>query len=509
MEYVVTAEEMRKCDTNTIEKFHVPSLVLMERAALAVYDVINEYHQSEKKVLIVAGTGNNGADGIAVGRLLAQSGFYVTFFLVGKEEKFSEAMQAQLKIIRAYGYSVCTSYPDEEYDIIVDALFGIGLSRDVQGNCLEAIRCMNQAKGWKISVDMPSGIHTDTGAVLGEAIKADVTVTFAYRKLGQILYPGCGYAGKLIVKQIGITEEGFLGQRPQVCCFSDNETDFVPERLPYGNKGTFGKVLIVAGSDRMSGACLLSAEAAFRSGCGMVRVLTDGVNREIVATKLPEALLDAYQNEEQMLSLLQEGCAWADCILVGPGCGTADATVKKIQFLLSSTEKPLVIDADGLNVISENLTLYNLLKETIIEKNRTIILTPHLGEFSKLCKKSIPDIKADFINIVRQYAQETGCIIVCKDARTVVCRKDDFSYLNISGNSGMATAGSGDVLAGVIVGLMAQSKNGFEAAMKGVYLHGILGDRAAERKNEYTLLASDLIEMMDDVLRKNKQTKQR
>ncbi len=502
MEYLVSAEEMRRCDTNTIEKFHLPAAVLMERAALGTVEVIRQKcGQDRKRVLVVAGTGNNGADGIAVGRLLMQEGFQVTFFLAGEKERFSELLKLQIAIVESYGGKICTEYREAEYDIIVDALFGIGLTRALQGRFLKAVQRINESDAWKISVDMPSGIHTDTGEVLGDAVRADATVTFAYRKLGQVLYPGCDYAGEVFVKQIGITREGFLGKMPQVFCYGQAENVPLPVRKKSGNKGTFGKVLVIAGNREMSGACLLSAKAALRSGCGMVRIVTVKENKTILGSSLPEAILGLYETKEELEKQLMEGCVWADCILLGPGLGKGEETEEKLRFVLEQSEKPLVIDADGLNVLSENFGLYNSLKKSIIEKNRDVILTPHLGEFARLQGKSVPDLKYRFLEEAKQYAAECGCVLVCKDARSVVCKKETPVYLNLTGNSGMATAGSGDVLAGMITGLLAQKMTAFDAAVLGVYLHGKAGDMAAAKKNEYSLLAGDLTELFDEVFR--------
>lgn len=501
MEYIVSAEEMRRCDTNTIEKFQVPAAVLMERAALGIVEVILEKcGKNSKKVLIAAGTGNNGADGIAAGRLLMQKGFQVTFFLAGDSTRLSELMKLQIKIIEAYGKKVCTSFPSDEYDIIVDALFGIGLTRVLEGRLKETVRWLNESSAWKVSVDMPSGIHTDTGAVMGEAVKADATVTFAYRKLGMILYPGCDYAGEVSVKQIGITEESFEGVMPKNFCHNEEVRRLMPGRRKDGNKGTFGKVLVIAGSKNMSGACILSAAAAFRSGCGMVKVLTGSENKQILGVKLPEAMMALYEDEKELKEELRKGLEWADCILIGPGCGMGRETEEKLRTVIEECEKPVVIDADGLNAVSENLRLYNSLKKSIMEKNRSVILTPHLGEFSRLRNKGVSVIKEALIEEAEQFAEEYGCVLVCKDARTIVCKQGKGNYLNVSGNCGMATAGSGDVLAGVITGLLAQGMNDYEAAVLGVYIHGKAGDLAAAEKNAYVLMAGDLIRQLDVLL---------
>lgn len=516
MEYLVNAEEMRRCDHAATEKFQIPAVVLMERAALGVYEVVKEYWKKPAgNVLIVAGTGNNGADGIALGRLLKQAGFDVTFLVVGPEEKYSELMKRQLNIIHAFGWQHGTLFSEKEYDIMIDALFGIGLSRNLEGIYMQFVQKMNESNALKISVDIPSGIHTDTGAVMGAAFKADITVTFAYCKLGMVLYPGAEYAGKIVVKDIGITLPCFLGELPKVFTFLEKAPDLLPERKKDGNKGTFGKVLVIAGNDDMSGACLLSAEAALRAGCGMVRILTHKANREILAQKLPETMIDVYDTKDRsgLSSQLEKGCRWADCILLGPGCGVGEETEEKLDFVIEKCEKPLVIDADGLNQIAQDSKLYQFLKRSVSEKNRAVILTPHLGEFARLAKKKVTGIKEKLLEEVKEYAEDLGCVIVCKDVRTVVCAREKNMYLNLSGNCGMATAGSGDVLAGMITGLLAQAvkkaerlerekEAAFEAAIAGVYLHGLAGDAACKEKNEYSLLAGDLIRQFDLLFRK-------
>ncbi len=539
---LVSAEEMRWCEKNTIERFHMPAAVLMERAALGTFETVREYwRKSTGRVLIVAGTGNNGADGIAVGRLLAQAGFEVTFLAAGEREKFSGLLKSQISIIEAYGFEVITEFPETEYDIIVDALFGIGLSRNLDGIWLLLTEKINKSSAFKVSVDMPSGIHTDTGAVMGGAVRADVTVTFGCCKLGLVLYPGAEYAGKVVLKEIGITRAGFLGKLPKV--FTQNQTaQLLPIRPKDGNKGTFGKALVIAGSKEIIGACLLSAEAAFRIGCGMVKILTPKENRTVLALKLPEAMLQVYDTKKELKMQLKESCLWADCILIGPGCGVGPETEEKLSFVIEKCEKPLVIDADGLNQIAENESLYHSLKKSVEKTKRPVILTPHLGEFSRLTGTDVKNIKENLLKETEKYAAGSGCIVVCKDTRTVVAASGHSTYLNLSGNCGMASAGCGDVLAGMIVGLLAQvikkagktcqeKQAAFEAAVAGVYLHGLAGDEACKAdirnrlenttsfptvyeagreertcniqryKNEYTLLAEDLIKQFDSLFR--------
>ena len=272
--YFVTAEEMKRFDWNTIQYFGVPSLVLMERAALSAVEEITARTRQGERVLVVAGCGNNGGDGIAVGRMLRQKGYQVELFLIGNRDKFSEEKKTQLQIIEKYGCPVQSKIGDEEYDIIVDALFGIGLSRNPEGIYAEAMEAMNSRNAYLCALDIPSGIHADTGAVMGIAVKADLTVTFAFEKLGHVLYPGCQYAGEVVCREIGITSESFLNMVPQVYSYKDEAYQLMPQRHSGGNKGTFGKVMVIAGSVNMSGACELCARSAYRMGAGMVRVVT-------------------------------------------------------------------------------------------------------------------------------------------------------------------------------------------------------------------------------------------
>ena len=295
--WLLTAAEMKRCDSNTSEIFGVPSVVLMERAALSCVDVIVSRQKKleeqagqlglhpKRRVLIAAGGGNNGADGIAIGRLLLQEGYDVSFYLASDEEKAGELLKLQLHAAKAYGAVICDTIPDGEYDIIVDALFGIGLCRPAEGIYREAIEWINAQDAFVLAVDLPSGIETDTGAVLGCAVRADVTVTFGFWKRGLLFYPGCKYTGKVICTQIGITEDGFLDQTPEAFTFTAPVAELLAARPEDGNKGTFGKVLLLAGSEAMAGAAILlpdidtSGDSDGASGgndrrfCGSIRQL--------------------------------------------------------------------------------------------------------------------------------------------------------------------------------------------------------------------------------------------
>lgn len=506
--YLVSAKEMKEYDGNTIQYFGMPSLVLMERAAMAVAEEIEERFAPGKRVLIVAGCGNNGGDGIAVGRILREHGFEVDFCMIGNREKRSKETEIQCGIIEKYGCPLQDKIGDKEYDIMVDALFGIGLSRNLEGRFAQAVKAINASKAFVCSVDIPSGIHTDSGEVMGEAVRAGLTVAFAFQKPGHVLYPGFAYCGETVCRDIGITKESFLGEAPEIYTFCGSPMEGLPARDGGGNKGTFGKALVIAGSVGMSGACELCARSVYRMGAGMVKIVTPEENRTIVQSNLPEALFSAYRTQgagkEELLGelgqRLEKDMEWSDCILIGPGLGKSKEAYAMLEQVLEKGKQPLVIDADGLNLLAENENLRQLLKECA-KAHREIVLTPHLAEFARLFGGTVEDIKSSFLHKPKEMAEKYGCTIVCKDARTVVAAPWGREiYLNTSGNDGMATAGMGDVLTGVIGGLMAQGMDAGEAACLGVYIHGRAGDKAAEEKGRYGLMAGDVVNCLTKAL---------
>lgn len=492
-DYLVSAEEMRAYDHNTIEHFFISSEVLMERAALAVIEELEKRAKLPASVLVIAGTGNNGGDGAAVGRLLKQKGCETAILLAGEREHCTRETRRQLQSAEKYGCLMLSNFPNREYDIIIDALFGIGLSRDVTGERAILIQKMNESRAYCCAVDLCSGVDSDTGKIRGSGVNADLTVTFAFRKRGHIFYPGRELTGELVVKEIGITEESFLGRKPSCYTFRGAPYQYLPERSPGGNKGSFGKLLVLAGSPGMCGASLLAVKAAYRIGAGMVKALVPEENREIIQTALPEVLVRTYTDKklEGLPQMLQEELEWADAVAAGPGLSAGRCAEALIRLLLQKSELPMVLDADGLNLIAK----YAELRELLREKKTPVILTPHLKEFARLQNITITEAAEDTPVRVQTLARELHATVVCKDAATIVAEDGKESwYLNSSGNDGMATAGSGDVLAGMIGGLLAQGMTAPCAARNGVYLHGIAGDLLAARIGKYSMMAGDLIE---------------
>lgn len=486
MKYLVTAEEMRRYDNNTIQNLGIPSMVLMERAALVLREQINRWVQDNAclnaKILIMAGTGNNGGDGLALARLLAEQKYAISVWCVGEQEKASEDWRRQRAILANYPVKISSNPPKEEYTILVDGLFGVGLSRPITGEYRKAVEQYNAMKGYKIAIDIPSGLNADNGRIMGCAVAADITVTFAFCKRGLRLYPGCEYAGEVMTADIGITELSFMGRTPGMFYYDEPVSTLLPSRVSSGNKGTFGKVLLVAGNKNMAGAAILAARAAYRTGVGMVKVITPEENRVIIQETLPETLLGTAADLDSSLD-------WADVVIIGPGMGTGAFGAMCLEKVLDK-DKPIVIDADGLNLLSSSETY----RKQLAKHADKVILTPHMGEMARLTGETMENLKSAPEVHGTALAKSLGAVVALKDARTFICDGKHPICLNIRGNSGMATAGSGDVLAGIIGGLTAQGLTVYEAACIGVYLHAIAGDTVAGELGEHALMAGDIVE---------------
>lgn len=506
MRYTVTGSQMKEIDRDTIERIGIPSVVLMERAALAVAEAAEELLAGQPKdagVLVACGTGNNGADGIAVGRILHGRGYRVMVLLAGNLSHATQEHQMQQQIAEKLQVPVagaeewlrmCPS-ETERYGVIVDALFGIGLGRPVEGSYRRLLECLaGMEDAGVVAVDIPSGIHADTGAVMGIALPADITVTFGYGKSGLMLYPGRSYAGQVRIADIGFSEVSRerVGWDAQVLEAEDRKN--LPGRRADGNKGTFGKVLVVAGSRGMCGAAYLSALAAYRTGAGLVKVLTVPDNRMVLQTQLPEAIVETYDPDEVLgegafSEFLEQQCDWADAIVLGPGLGREPYVETLAELVLSHAYVPMVLDADGLNAVADHPHLTRYFTENII-------ITPHMGEMARLTGMAVAELKADPLRAARDYSSRYGVVCVMKDAATVVADKEGAAWINGSGCSAMAKAGSGDVLTGVVAGLLARGMEGVEAAAYGVWLHGLAGETAAKALGNDHLLARELADAL-------------
>lgn len=529
---------MQKADADTIGRIGIPSEVLMERAALKVVEFMEGRCLVGGKSLVVCGSGNNGGDGFAVARLLHQMGrgHDVTVFFVGKEASMSRECRLQAKIAKNLGVKIVTEIPDGEYNIILDSIFGVGLSRDVGGRYAEIVEWMNGIDAVKLAIDIPSGIDARTGQVLGVAFRADYTVTFQCEKVGCVLFPGAEFAGNVHVANIGIDTSVFVGEED--VCFTLDAKDaacLLPERPANSHKGTFGKALMICGSRGMAGAAYLSARAAYTCGAGLVQIYTHESNRAILQQLLPEAIVSTYgdempctgnaahdnfvadagnasyerspadvenANREDGADKLSSLLSWADVVCIGCGLGQDDVAGRLLEETLLRCEVPCVVDADGLNLLSCRMGLLH-------ETKADVVLTPHMKEMSRLLGCPMAELKSSRFDRLREFVGHYPVVCALKDSRTVVAASGRRMFVNTSGNSGMAKAGSGDVLAGVVAAFLAQGKSAFDGAVFGVLVHACGGDGAREKCGGFGMLARDLIDEIQTFMRRVETAKER
>lgn len=527
MKPVLTSEEMKECEQYTIEQVGIPSLVLMEKAALFVCSRMKE--DVYGTILIICGYGNNGADGLAAARILAGNGHHVRTIMVGNAEKATEENILQQHILERLHISVERGIDAlreaDGYAYIIDALFGIGIHRNLEGEFLRAVSLINairRKQGTKvISVDLPSGLHADNGSIMGGAVIADETVTFQWKKTGMLLGKGPFCCGKVIVGDIGICKTDRMLARYLI---EEEDLHCLPYRDPYGNKGTYGKILSVTGSEAMAGAMTLSTQAAFRSGAGMVRVISHKDNRQILSVRVPEALFTDYEqimclgcevqiNSDNgiMTDKIKEYFDWSTSLLIGCGLSKDMTASVLTEYVMCHYEKTVIADGDALNLISGHTEWLSCRKH----KGYPTILTPHPLEFSRLCGMPIEAAKHQDMEFCMQWALEYGCILVLKDSVTMITDGKKV-YLVNSGTDALATAGSGDVLAGMIAMFSGMNSGSGEvseyltgskdAAMTvktavAVFIHGKAGQYAAKQYHRASVKAGDLPDMIPIVLK--------
>ncbi len=499
-----SASEIMVVDRQAIEQLGVPGVVLMENAGRLCCESFTKQfsHFFSGSVLILAGRGNNGGDGYVMARLLSESGWNVTTLVLGSKESISGDAEVMLNIL--HKLDIPTYYVEDDSslkksffaakpDLIIDAIFGTGLNSDVRGLQAEAIRLVNESDASVFSVDIPSGVDGSTGRVCGLAVKADLTVTFDHAKIGHASQPGAFYSGKLDVVDIGIPRSGRKGFPSQVQLFDEADArTILPQRTAAGHKGKFGHLLVVAGSPGKTGAAALSGHAAVRSGCGLVTVAIPSSLHDIIEVKLTEAMsfgltdqdgLVTSQAEPQIKQLLLERQALA----IGPGLGQSEDLAELVESLVLSTTVPMIIDADGLNLLAMHL---GCLQERSFH---SLVLTPHPGEMARLTRLSVAEIESNRFEIAQNFASEHGVVLLLKGARTIVAAPDGRVNINSSGNDGLASGGSGDVLTGLIGGLLAQGMDAFSAASLGSWLHGRAAELVADFQGTAGMAASDLL----------------
>ncbi len=502
---VVTAAEMRKIDHDTIEGIGIPGIVLMETAGSEIVKKIEHHYSTAKRIGIFVGKGNNGGDGLVIARQLAHTGRDVSIFLVSPADSFVGEAHTNLDIARNLGLKIKEIQVDFAFldtldcDLMVDAVFGTGLRGNVREPISNIINAINDLPIPILSVDLPSGLDADIGHPLGTCIHADRTVTIGLPKRGLLLHPGAELAGELEIVDIGFPQQVIDAQNIKVnWTTEENAAEWLPSRTPASHKGSYGRVLVVAGSTGMTGAAALTSEAALRVGAGLVTLAIPKSLNPILEVKLSEVMtLPLPETEEGSLAesaatlILEYAEKTKSVIAIGPGLSQHSETVALVHQLINDNHKSgiglrMVVDADGLNALSQATELISLLGEETV-------LTPHLGEMARLTNISIRSLATDLINTAEEFAQKHGINLVLKGAPTITSDPNGNIWINSTGNPGMATAGMGDVLTGIIAGLMAQNMSSETAATLGVYLHGLAGDIAAESIGMHGLIAGDVL----------------
>ena len=515
---IVTGTEMQTLDRRTITEAHVPSTVLMERAGEGIVRHLEEHYGSAlgKTITILCGKGNNGGDGLVVARLLHRRRARIHVVLLTPITDLNRDTAAMYRrFVRVAGKAAILRFRSADQaqpllassDILIDALLGTGLSSVVTGTYREAIELINSAGRPVIAVDIPSGIHADTGAILGQAIRATLTITFGLPKLGLYVDAGIDHAGTIRIVDIGIPPAYVDAIESRTLLLTrDGAFQALPERVPSAHKGTFGHAGIIAGSAGKTGAAALAALAALRVGAGLVTVATPNSVNDVLEAKLLEAMTMplpetkartlARSGLDRILAFIQARTA----IAIGPGLSTHPETVELVQSLMKHLDRPSVLDADALNALTGRVSL-------LTECKTPPILTPHPGEMARLeVDATTQSVNADRIGTARRFARERGVFVVLKGARTVIARPDGLVAICPTGNPGMATAGTGDVLTGMIVGLLAQGVPAWDAACAATYFHGSAGDLAAQHLGQTGMLASDLIAQIPYALQRTKTT---
>lgn len=496
--------QMKVLDEEAINKYSIPSILLMEHAAYNVFMDIKASYMNQN-IIIVCGPGNNGGDGFALARQIKTwSDNKVKILMLAKPDELSKdgkiyyniCKKIKIEIIQVVTENIELAYKElREAELIVDAIFGTGLSRNVEGLYADIIHQINISPAYRISIDIPSGIDGETGKVLGMGVQADKTVTFVLPKIGLYVYPAIDYTGEVKIVDIGIPQ-------PVIDCL---ETSFysiekeemkqlLPNRLTRSNKGTYGKVLVIGGQTGMSGAAALASQASLKAGAGIVTAAVPRAIHDIMEQKVTEVLTLPLEDLEGHISRdadkkIKELIEKHDVIAIGPGIGRSKDVCHVLLIVLAS-DKPCIIDADALYFLKDML-------EIVKERKAPVIITPHPGEMARLTDLTIEAILDKPLEAAYKFAKENNMITVLKIERTVVGDAEGNIYISRGGNSGMAKGGSGDVLTGIIAGLLAQKMIPKDAARLGVYLHGRAADIMKTLKTEYTMIPSDLYEGLE------------
>jgi hydroxyethylthiazole kinase-like uncharacterized protein yjeF len=511
---IVTAQEMKNIDRRAVKDFGIPGPVLMENAASSVMFEMEKYFGCLDgfRIGIICGKGNNGGDGLALARRLRIRGVPVRVALLAPFRSVSGEAKINLSILRKMDVEIQQSASRGLItdlilwsDILVDAILGVGLASPLKGVFAHAANVINAAGKRVVSIDIPTGIDSDTGKVLGAAIRADLTVTMALLKRGLLLYPGAEFAGTVRVADIGIPQEVVEKEDVSLILLDRNTVRIEGTcRKRDAHKGDYGHLMVIAGSPGKAGAAVMAARSSLRTGTGLVSVATPNNLVPIIQSQIFEAMcIPTAESMEGTLGIASEeellrSLDGMSAVAIGPGLSTHIESAQLIRNIFPRIRLPIVIDADGLNAFVGHRTLLK-------EAKASVILTPHPGEMGRLLSLSAADVQKDRVNIAARFAKEYNIILVLKGAGTVIATPQGEIFINSSGNPGMATGGTGDVLTGMIGGFLAQRLPAVQAACLGVYLHGLAGDIAALELGEASLIAGDVIDRIPQAMKEIQQ----
>lgn len=511
---VATAAEMREIDRKAMDKYGIPGIVLMENAGRRVVEAVCRHLGGDVKgkvITVFVGKGNNGGDGLVVARHLLNMGADVRVLMVADPEHLKGDAAVNLDIWRKMGQKIYPIYKPNginlvkvslmSTDLIVDAIFGTGFRGTVNEKIGRVIQLINASGAPVISVDIPSGLEADTGRIGGQCVKAAATVTFGLPKLGMVLEQGVSVTGRMEVADISLPKPLLFDTRIKRWLLSREVVSrWLPKRQADAHKGDFGRVLIVAGSVGMGGAAMLTARACLKSGAGLVTLAIPEPLHDAVAGRIPEVMTLPLPHAGGALSMealnaLLEKQQKIDVLAIGPGLSQSDETVKLVLELLPQVTVPTVIDADGLNALARDTAVLEKIKAPAV-------LTPHPGEMARLLEMTVQEVQDNRVMLTQQCAEDWDCTVLLKGPRTLVADPAGELYINSTGNSGMATAGSGDVLTGIISGLIAQGMEVSRAAAAGAYIHGLAGDLACEQLGSHSLLAGEIIDYLPQSIKR-------
>lgn len=510
---VALVEEMRDIERTAMDTYGIPGAILMENAGAGVAHALEDMMGTlrDKKICIFNGLGNNGGDGYVTARYMHNAGAKVKIFVLGKTEQIQGDAKLHYDIVRKMEIDIIEVLSNRDWDKvrlalifadgIVDALLGTGFRGEIREHYAEVIALINNSHKPVVSVDVPSGLHADTGFVGGYCIKATRTVTFGLPKPGLLLYPGTEYVGRLEVIDIGIPSRLLEDEEIRQNLITEQLVRRrIPQRAGDAHKGDNGRVTIVAGSEGLTGAAALAAYGALRSGGGLVTLGIAQSLHDILEAKCTEVMTRPLpESKRGTLSLaaqepIQKMAQTANVLLIGPGLSTSEEIVQLIQNLVRCISIPMIIDADGLNALAENM-------DVLEQAAGALVFTPHPGEMARLTKMPINDVQANRTEVARTYAQRWGATVVLKGARTVIATPDGQVYINITGNSLLATGGTGDVLAGLISGFVGQGMTPEDAAIAAVYIHGRTADILVHEMGDKGVLAGELLPVIPKALK--------